>query len=141
MFHHKDRPEISIHLRCHLVCRTKTASLWDASTSLLCNGSSPARDTVPARRFPLPSTVHLPPRFLPVSILRALWKCAVRCDLHLNGLQTFNTISPGLSRAYHPKSSDPSLCFLARHPFCKKRASFFVHCARFCLRMWKFCYR
>lgn len=119
----------------------KAASLRDASTSLLCNGSSPARDTAPARRFPLPSTVHLPPRFLPVSILRALWKCAVRCDLRLNGLQTFNTISPGLSRAYHPKNSRSARRFSAQRLFCKKISHFFVHCANFARRMWKFCYR
>lgn len=104
---------------------TKAASLRDASTSLLCNGSSPARDTAPARRFPLPSTVHLPPRSLPVSILRALWKCAVRCDLRLNSLQTFNTILPGLSRAYRPKKLGVGRCFFGTPFVLQKIFSFF----------------
>lgn len=32
MFHHKDRPEISVHLRCHLVCRQKKRPLCGMPT-------------------------------------------------------------------------------------------------------------
>lgn len=141
-FHHKDRPEISVHLRCHLVCRQQKRPLCGMPAHP-CSVTGAARPGILRLRggSPCPQRSICRPALCP-------FPSSGLSGSALCGVISVSTVYKHLTRFCRDcqehivqKNWGLAAVFSAHRLFCKKFSHFFVHSAALPCRMWKFCYR